>query len=240
LAITDFLAAAVRILPSIILKSTASNFNAIALPCIHIGQILNAACSPLAMAPVSELSAIWFAPHERTRATTVAIVANSNLGQAVGFIISPYIVTLPHHVPRLLYIHFGLTFVACVLTLIYFPAGPPSAPSAAGELLIDKPTASKSSDNWRNFLKSIWTCLSNPSFLFLSIAGGLVNAAFNAWPSLYDVVLELENYTETQAGKLKRAGCCFGSIRKQGCFLIGPKRSPPFKKIWPIIRISLL
>src|SRR5439155_186946 len=43
LAITDFFAALARILPSIILKSTSSNFNAVALPFIHIGQILNAA-----------------------------------------------------------------------------------------------------------------------------------------------------------------------------------------------------
>ena len=167
LAITDFLAALVRIIPSIILKSTASNFNAVALPFIHIGQILNAACGPLVMAPVSQLSCLWFAPHERTRATTVAIFAN-NFGAAVGFIISPYIVTLPEHVPRLLYVHFGLAFVACVLALIYFPARPPSAPSAAAELLINNPTSSETSHNWRKFLKDIWTCLSNPAFLFLS------------------------------------------------------------------------
>jgi hypothetical protein len=119
LAITDFFAALVRIVPSIILKSTSSNFNAVALPLIHIGQILNAACGPLVAAPVSQLSCLWFASHERTRATTVAIIANNNIGAAVGFIISPYIVTLSEHVPRLLYVHFGLALVACVLTLLY-------------------------------------------------------------------------------------------------------------------------
>jgi FLVCR family MFS transporter len=200
LAITDFSAALARIIPSIFLKSTGSNFNAVALPLIHIGQILNAACLPLAVAPVSQLSCIWFAPHERTRATTVAIIANNNLGQAIGFVISPYIVSLPEQVPRLLYLHFGLAFVACILTLIYFPARPPSAPSAAAELLINNPTRSATNHNWRTFLKDVWTCLSNPAFLFLSMAGGLLNAAFNAWPSLYDVLLEPENYTETQAG----------------------------------------
>jgi MFS family permease len=201
LAITDCLAALARILPSIILKSTASNFNAVALPFIHIGQILNAACAPLAVAPVSLLSCLWFPPHERTRATTVAIIANNNFGQAVGFIISPYIVALPEHVPRLLYIHFGLTAIACLLALLYFPTRPPSAPSAAAELSVNNSTSRETSHNWRNFLKAIWTCLSNPAFLCLSIAGGIVNAAFNAWPSLYDVLLEPENYTETQAGK---------------------------------------
>jgi hypothetical protein len=200
LAITDFLAALARIIPSIILKSTASNFNAVALPFIHIGQILNAACGPLVMAPVSQLSCLWFAPHERTRATTVAIFAN-NFGATVGFVISPFLVALPEHVPRLLYVHFGLAFVACVLALLYFPAGPPSAPSAAAELLINNPNSSETSHNWRNFLKDIWTCLSNPAFLLLSTAGGLIYGTFGAWTSLYDVLLEPEKYTESQAGK---------------------------------------
>jgi sugar phosphate permease len=200
LAITDFLAALSRILPSIILKSTDPNFNSIALPFIHIGQILNAACGPLVMAPVSQLSCLWFAPHERTRATTIAIFAN-NFGATVGFLISPFIVSLPEHVPNLLYVHFGLAFVACVLALLYFPAQPPSAPSAAAELLINNPTSSETSHNWRNFLKDIWTCLSNPAFVLLSTAGGLVLGTFGAWTSLYDVLLEPEHYTEEQAGK---------------------------------------
>jgi FLVCR family MFS transporter len=200
LAIMDFIAALARIIPSIILKSTASNFNAVALPFIHIGQILNAACGPLVMAPVSQLSCLWFAPHERTRATTIAIFAN-NFGATVGFVISPFLVALPEHVPHLLYVHFGLAFVACVLALLYFPARPPSAPSAAAELLINNPTSSETSHNWRNFLKDVWTCLSNPAFLFLSTAGGLIYGTFGAWTSLYDVLLEPENYTESQAGK---------------------------------------
>jgi hypothetical protein len=200
-AIIDFFAALARILPSIILKSTSSNFSAVALPFIHIGQILNAVCGPLAAIPVSQLSSLWFAPHERTRATTIAILANNNIGTAVGFIISPYIVTKPEHVPHLLYLHFGLACVACILTLFSFPAQPPSAPSAAGELLVTNPSSSETSHNWRKFLKDIWTCLTNPAFLFLSIAGALVNGVFNTWTGLYDVLLEPENYTETQAGK---------------------------------------
>jgi sugar phosphate permease len=200
LAITDFLAALSRIVPSLILKSTDPNFNSVALPFIHIGQILNAACGPLAMAPVSQLSCLWFAPHERTRATTIAIFTN-NFGAAVGFVISPFIVALPEHVPRLLYVHFALAFIACVLALLYFPAQPPSAPSAAAELLINNPTSGENSHNWRTFLKDVWTCLSTPAFLLLSTAGGLLYGTFSAWTSLYDVLLVPEGYTDEQAGK---------------------------------------
>ena len=56
--------------------------------------------------------------------------------------------------------------------------------------------------NWRKFLKDIWTCL-RTSCIFIS---------FDSWWSylmehlmhgqvLYDVLLEPEHYTETEAGK---------------------------------------
>jgi len=203
LAITDFTGALARILPSIILTAGSANFNSIALPFIHIGQILNAACGPLVMAPVSQISCLWFAPHERTRATTVAIFAN-NFGATVGFVISPFLVSEPEHVPHLLYVHFGLAFIACVLALIYFPAQPPSAPSAAAELLINNPTSAENSHDWRTFLRDIWTCLTNPAFLILSTAGGLIYGMFGAWTSLYDVLLEPEGYSESATGKSKK------------------------------------
>jgi sugar phosphate permease len=203
LAITDFTGALARIVPSIILTAGSANFNSIALPFIHIGQILNAACGPLVMAPVSQISCLWFAPHERTRATTVAIFAN-NFGATVGFVISPFLVSEPEHVPHLLYVHFGLAFIACVLALIYFPAQPPSAPSAAAELLINNPTSAENSHDWRTFLRDIWTCLTNPAFLILSTAGGLIYGMFGAWTSLYDVLLEPEGYSESATGKSKK------------------------------------
>ncbi|CAF0872626.1 unnamed protein product [Adineta steineri] len=199
LAITGFLATLSRILPSLIVSSSNLNFTSISLPFIHAGQILNAACGPLVMAPVSQLSSIWFAPHERTRATTIAVFANY-LGAAGGFIINPLVVASPEHVPRLLYIHFGLAFVACVLTLLYFPAHPPTPPSAAAELFMTIPADNENSSNSRTFFKDIWKCLTTPAFLLLSTAGGLLYGAFGAWTSLYDVLLEPENYTEQQAG----------------------------------------
>jgi MFS family permease len=152
------------------------------------------------MAPVSQLSCLWFAPQERTRATTVAIFAN-NFGSAVGFAISPLIVLLPEHIPRLLYLHFGLAFVACVLALFHFPTQPPSAPSAAAELLILNPTNTETSHTWRTLLRDVWKCLTTPAFLFLSLGGGILFGTFGAWSGLYDVLLEPEHYTEQQAGK---------------------------------------
>ena len=200
LAVADFFAALCRILPSIIWSATNPNFNSFALPFIHAGQILNAACGPLVMAPVSQLSSLWFAPHERTRATTVAIFSN-NLGSTVGFLISPYIVDKPENVPILLYFHFGLAFVACVLALAYFPAQPPTPPSAAAELLVHNPESTATKHSWRTFLKDMWACFSNPAFLFLSTAGGIIYGTIGAWTGLFDVLLEPEHYSETDTGK---------------------------------------
>jgi nitrate/nitrite transporter NarK len=200
LAIVDFIAALVRVIPLIITKPSDPNFSLITVPFLHIGQILNASCGPLSLATVSQLSCLWFAPHERTRATSVALIAN-NLGSTVGFIISPFIVSSPEYVPYLLYLHLALAFLACVLALLYFPPQPPSAPSAAAELLILHPSSEQNNNSWKIYMKDIWKCLTTPSFLLLSTAGGLLGGAFGAWTSLYDVILEPENYTEKQAGK---------------------------------------
>ena len=199
LAVVDFLGALCRVVPSVLTTPSSPNFRSISLPFLHLGQFLNAACGPLVMAPVSQLSCLWFAPHERTRATTIAINAN-NFGSTVGFIISPYLVSLPEHVPRLLYLHLGLAFVACVLALLYFPAQPPTAPSAAAELLRDDAINPTTRHNWRTLVKDVGTCFSTPSFVLLASAGGLLYGTMGAWNGLFDVILKPQNYSEAQAG----------------------------------------
>jgi FLVCR family MFS transporter len=198
-AIVDFLAALVRVIPIIITSPSSPNFSSISVPFLHAGQILNAACGPLVSAPVSQISCLWFAPHERTRATTVAIITHG-CGSMVGFVISPYIVSSPDHVPRLLYVHLVLAFLACVLALLYFPAQPPSAPSAAAELLIFRPATEQNTNSWKTFTKDIGKCLTTPSFVLILIPAGLVAGTIGPWTTLYDIILKPEHYTEQQAG----------------------------------------
>jgi FLVCR family MFS transporter len=200
LAITAFAAAVVRVIPIVITSPSSPNFSTISVPFLHAGQILNAACGPLVMAAVSQLSCLWFAPHERTRATTVAVFAHG-LGASVGFVISPFIVSSPDNVPYLLYFHLGLASIACVLALLYFPAEPPTAPSAAAELLILHAVNEQNSNSWKTFPKDIWQCLTTPSFALIAIGSGLVYGTFGSWNSLYDIILEPEHFTEQQAGK---------------------------------------
>ena len=199
LAFTGFLSTILRVIPSIITSPSSPHFSSIAMPFMHAGQILNAACGPLVMAPVSQLSCLWFGANERVRATTIAIMAN-NFGSTVGFLISAPIVSSPEYVPRLLYIHVGLAFVPCVLAFLYFPAHPPTAPSPAAEQLLFHPDSEQSGNSWRILMKNIWHCFTKPSFVLIAMAGGLIGGTTSAWTSLFDVILKPENYTEQQAG----------------------------------------
>jgi hypothetical protein len=83
---------------------------------------------------VSQLSCLWFALHERTRLTTIAIL-RSTFGGAAAFLISPHLVYESQLVLHPLYVHAGRALLACIFTLAYFPAEPPSPPSAAAQLL---------------------------------------------------------------------------------------------------------
>ncbi|CAF3670232.1 unnamed protein product [Rotaria socialis] len=199
LAITDLLATILRIVPSMIVSPSNDNFTSVSLFFIHVGQILNAACGPLVMAPVSQLSCIWFGTNERTRATTFAIVAPS-FGSTIGFLISPWIVNTPERVPQLLYIHLSLALVPCVLIMIYFPAQPPRAPSPAAQSLIDGSIHESNIDSLKTYMKNLRQCFTTPSFLLLCSVGGLLGGAFSAWTSLFANILALENFTERQSG----------------------------------------
>jgi hypothetical protein len=209
-AIIGFIATILRVIPLIITSPSSPYFHSISMPFLHAGQILNAACGPLIMAPVSQLSCLWFGLNERTRATTIAILAN-NFGATVGFLISPAIVYSPECLPRLLYIHLGLAFVGCVLACLYFPAHPQIAPSSAAEQLLLYST-SEQNESWQTHMKHIWQCLTTPSFLLICNAGGLLSGVFSTWVSLYDVILKPENYSEIQAGWFSFASSVAGNI----------------------------
>ena len=199
LAVADLVAASIRLIPLIITKPTDENFGRISLIFLHLGQIINAACGPLVMAPVSHLSCLWFPPEERTRATTIAIFAG-NFGSTVGFLISPWIVSSPESIPHLLYVHLALTFLACILALFFFPSYPRSPPSAAAELLLNNFNNQQS----RTSLSHVWSdlkiCFTHRSFLLIAGAGGLLSGTFSIWTSLFDEILKEEHFTEQQAG----------------------------------------
>lgn len=58
---------------------------------MHVGQALNGLAGPVAMAGPPAVSAVWFPPDQRTRATAVGSLFGM-VGSAVGFIIGPLLV----------------------------------------------------------------------------------------------------------------------------------------------------
>ncbi|CAF1105654.1 unnamed protein product [Adineta ricciae] len=196
LSIACFLATFLRIIPSLVTSPSSPHFKSISLPFIHAGQIINAACGPLVMAPVSQLSCLWFSPNERTRATTMAIMANI-FGGTISFLINPAIVSHPSKIPHLLYFHLGLASLAGLLAIIHFPSQPPTPPSAAGELLMNENSEISSLKAYKDgFIQ----CMTNLSFVLLSTAGGVLSGTFAVWTSLFSSILAPEHYSETQAG----------------------------------------
>lgn len=58
---------------------------------LHLGQILSAVSSPVAIGAPSQMSAEWFSPAERVRATAVGVLSN-NVGNAAVYLFVPIIV----------------------------------------------------------------------------------------------------------------------------------------------------
>ncbi|CAF1647611.1 unnamed protein product [Adineta ricciae] len=208
ISIACFLATFLRIIPSLVTSPSSPHFKSISLPFIHAGQIINAACGPLVMAPVSQLSCLWFSPNERTRATTMAIMANI-FGGTISFLINPGIVSHPSKVPHLLYFHLGLATLAGLLAIIHFPSQPPTPPSAASELLMNENSEISSLKAYKDgFIQ----CMTNLSFVLLSTAGGVLSGTFAVWTSLFSSILAPEHYSETQAGWFGFAASLAGII----------------------------
>ncbi|UJR19611.1 hypothetical protein I4U23_022745 [Adineta vaga] len=200
LGIIPLIATIIRIIPYMIISSTDPRFPSISLPFLHVGQIFNSICGPLAMAPVSQISSLWFDTNERTRATTIAIMSY-NLGSTTGFLLGPSVVYVSSHLPNLLYIHVGLALIGCILVLIYFPGQPPTPPSPAAELLIKHSNNKKENEqNLRSYFDNLIQCFRTRSFVFLVLAGGLIGGTFGAWTSLFDIILTPEHYTDKQTG----------------------------------------
>lgn len=201
-AIIPLIATCLRLIPLIFLSSTTnSNFHNIAIPFLHIGQILIAMTGPIGMALVSQLSCIWFASHERTRATTIAILG-ANFGGAIGFLVSPFLVSKSWQVPRLLYMHAGQALLACILTLAYFPAEPPTPPSVAANMLnANRLIQEKIIEKLKRILWDIFNCCQNISCLLLILSGAVLGGTFAAWGGLFANILTPLGYSEVDTGK---------------------------------------
>ncbi|CAF1228496.1 unnamed protein product [Rotaria magnacalcarata] len=199
-AIVPVVATLLRLFPLIIVSSTSEKFHDIAVLFLHIGQILIALTGPISMALVSQLSCIWFPSHERTRSTTFAILGATS-GGAIAFVVEPRLVSEAWHIPRLLYMHTGQAIFVCILTLAYFPAEPPSPPSAAADMLkINHLIHIRPIQRLKKFAFDIFHCCRNLSCILMIISGAIMGGVFAAWGGLFATILAPLGYTEIEAG----------------------------------------
>jgi FLVCR family MFS transporter len=201
-AIVSLIATVIRLIPSVVISPSHPHFYRLTVPFLHIGQILIAATGPIGMALVSQLSCLWFAPHERTRATTIAILG-SNFGGAAAFLISPYLVSEAARVPHLLYLHAGQALLACICTLVYFPAEPPTPPSAAAHLLTAERFKTESLiETLKRYAYDVLYCFKNVSCVLLILSGAIMGGTSAAWGGLFATILQPLGYSQTEAGKI--------------------------------------
>ena len=112
----------------------------------HLGGFINAIGGPIAMAAPIQISAAWFPPNERTRATSISQMFNA-LGVGVSNLLGTLVVrevhmddtnedtddvdikTIQNDIEVLLYVYAGVSTLIFILVLFYFPSEPPSPPS---------------------------------------------------------------------------------------------------------------
>ena len=105
----------------------------------HIGAFINGVGGPINMAAPIQISAAWFPPHERTRATSIGQMFNA-LGVGVSYVLGNVVVsrnisdesdteTAEHYIMILLSIYSAVGAAIFIFILIYFPSSPPSPPS---------------------------------------------------------------------------------------------------------------
>ena len=200
-ATVSLIATVIRLIPLIVTSPSSADFRQVAVPFLHIGQILIATTGPFAMALASQLSCLWFAPHERTRATTVAVLGAS-FGGAAAFLISPHLVFESSRVPHLLYLHAGQAILACLSTAVYFPAEPPSPPSLAAQMLrVEQSTEQRFWEKFKRSAQDVLHCFRNRSCILLTLAGGILGGTLAAWTGLLNTILTPLGYSDTQAGE---------------------------------------
>lgn len=229
-AVLVCLGACVRIGPCVV--SAPKRFALPSRVWLHVGQALNAAAGPVAMSPVSLLSAKWFPTREQTTATSIAFLSNVG-GMAVGFLAGPALVRTAAEAPRFIYFEAGLGVLVLVLSIFFFPNDrsedeeevedrPPSPPPLSVQATADEQTPLQqqrpSQQQKQSFVRGLLACLKDPSVMLAVLAAGIQSGIYSSWTGLLQQILEPLNYTPAQAGWF---GFCSTAGTVVGALLIG-------------------
>jgi len=176
---------------------------------LHISFLLNAFAGPVAMAAVSKLSEDWFSIKERTFATSIMAEANNCAGVLI-WIMVPLLVNNQDltSVMNFNYVLVGISGVTVIMGHIYFPAHPPTPPSASALLQKHK----ESQFTFKEFRKSVYELSMHRSYMVINIAYACISGAANALSSLLVSILSNIGYSQTQSGWIGFASSVLGLL----------------------------
>jgi FLVCR family MFS transporter len=222
-----FIACAVRALPCLLSPALRSSRRVQLL--LHAGQIINAAVGPIVMSSPSLLSSLWFPPHRRATATSLAYLGG-NLGGAIGFLLGPYIIAdSADNVPRFLLVELIMASLPMLLFMCHCPSPrasiddvtcspSPQAPHASPSLELQTPAAHDSA--FTACLKPLLHMLSLPSLLLLCVCGGVQAGVSSAWSGVLPQMLTPPRFSSVFVGWLGFAFSIGGVVGNAGAGVV--------------------
>ncbi|EDO48766.1 predicted protein [Nematostella vectensis] len=188
---------------------------------VNIGQMIAMTSSFMTVCVPAVLSAVWFPPHERATATTLAMVAGY-IGSAASFAVGPQIVPDPEsfatnftnhisainvtdadkqlmatRIAKYMYGELGLLIFVTFCLILYFPSKPPLPPSLSTRSR--KKTGLKS--ELSEISRDVW-------FWLLTFVFSVSYGSYYGWISVLDVAVAPFEISEDTAGWLG----CLGSL----------------------------
>lgn len=177
---------------------------------LNIGQIFSGIGSPVATGCVSALSATWFAPEERTRATAAAVLFNS-VGNALCYLFVP---SLTESLSFSAVTMYELVMASAALALAFF-AMPQEhigdaeiedatameggvSPSAAPQPPKEGDVIARTKEH-KGLIPQLRALLSIPSCICLLVVYAWLSGGFSAWISLFAATYN-KFYTEKFIG----------------------------------------
>ncbi|KAK4294091.1 hypothetical protein Pmani_033260 [Petrolisthes manimaculis] len=175
----------------------------------HISSIMFAFSACMVLSLPAMIAAIWFPPSERITATAVGALM-CQLGSA-GMYLSPLVVSTPTNnnpsdqerdnirgdIMILMYIHFGVATCLLIAVGVYFPAKPPSPPSAS------------SAEEKITYFAGIKAIVKNPQLLMVLLVYAVSYGVPVVWIGVLNLsLIEIDIYQEQAMGVAVTAVVC--------------------------------
>ncbi|XP_038058623.1 solute carrier family 49 member 4 homolog [Patiria miniata] len=164
---------------------------------MNAGHILIGIAGPVMMSAPTELSAVWFPPHQRTTSTAISSTS-AFFGMSLSYLVGPLVVTsLPPNsssnaesidpkekalyfkeIMKLMYIECGAVAVVVIAALLYFPEKPPTSPSLS---------ATKPRESFKDGALKI---IKNIHFWLPAAAYSISTGVYDGWNTQLDTIFK--------------------------------------------------